>query len=242
MPRLMQRSHRLRSSGPLKMAVPPKEPNPANVPAPPARPRPVLGRDCASGGSLPSGGSMTSDVRRETLPRSSQCGGGDVADPTAPALDRSAVSRSKSALSEASCLSACERRCAYSASLRKRRSPYCACRSNGTLNSASLLNVPWRSGSPQGVLGTAGPCADVATAINPARAPVIATRRLVLISDLLVGQIARGAMRAGHCALCLPRPVQPPKNRSNLLLLPRRPNVAADARKARVGPQWLHLR
>src|SRR6185436_15008542 len=188
MPRLMQRSQRLRSSGPLKIAVPPNVPSPANVPPPPARPRPATGRCGAGGGSLPSGGSITSDVRRDTLPRSSQCGGGDVAEPTAPAFDRSAVSRSKSALSDAICLSACVRRCAYSASLRNRRSPYCDCRSNGTLNSASLLNVPCRSGSPQGVLGTAGPCADVTLPISPARAPVIATIRLVLISDLLVGQ------------------------------------------------------
>jgi hypothetical protein len=42
---------------------------------------------------------MTSDVRREIFRRSSQCGGGDVAEPTCPAFDRSAVSRSKSELS-----------------------------------------------------------------------------------------------------------------------------------------------
>jgi hypothetical protein len=157
MPRLMQRSHRLRSSGPLKIAVPPKAPSPANVPPAAPRPRPVPGRGCANAGSRPSGGSMTSDVRRDTLPRSSQCGGGDVADPTAPALVRSAVSRSNSELSDTSCLSACARRCANSASVRNRRSPYCDCRSKGTLSSASLLKVPCRSGSPPRRLGNRWP-------------------------------------------------------------------------------------
>jgi len=128
---------------------------------------------------------MTSEVRRDTLPRSSQCGGGDVADPTAPAFAVFAVSRSKSALSDASWLLVCVRRCANSASVRKRRSPYWAGRSNGTLSSASLLKVPCRSGSPHGVLGTARPCADVTMATSTASAPVNAITRLVLISDLL---------------------------------------------------------
>ena len=50
---------------------------------------------------------MTSDVRRDTLPRSSQCGGGDVAEPTAPALEcRRSRDRSRRCPT-ASCLSAC---------------------------------------------------------------------------------------------------------------------------------------
>ena len=82
------------------------------------------------------------------------------ADGAGVASDRRSRGRSRSCRT-ASCLSACARRCANSASVRNRRSPYCAGRSNGTLSSASLLQVPCRSGSPHGVLGTAGPCADV---------------------------------------------------------------------------------
>ena len=57
---------------------------------------------------------MTSDVRRDTFPRSSQCGGGEVAEPTAPAFRVSAVNTSNSDTSDCSCFSASARRCVYS--------------------------------------------------------------------------------------------------------------------------------
>jgi hypothetical protein len=53
-------------------------------------------------------------VRRDVFPRSSQCGGGDVAEPTAPAFDRSAVSMLNSELSLATCFSVCASRAANS--------------------------------------------------------------------------------------------------------------------------------
>ena len=83
------------SNGPLALAL---------VLTPRAR-----GRDLAASviaGMRPLAGAITSEVRRDGVPRSSQCGGGEVAEPTAPALAVLAVSRSNSALSVASCFSA----------------------------------------------------------------------------------------------------------------------------------------
>ena len=119
---------------------------------------------------------MTSDVRRDVLPRSSQCGGGEVADPTAPALDRSAVSRSKSALSPLQLALGLRQPLRELRVGEQRRSPYSRGRSNGTLSSASLLHVPCRSGSPHGVFGaadcalmTTDPIATARTAAMPAK-------------------------------------------------------------------------
>ena len=96
---------------------------------------------------------MTEEVRRDVSLRSSQCGGGDVAEPTAPAFAVSAVSTLNSALSVSSCRSVCFNRCSNSASVRNCRSPYCALRSNGTDCSAALDQTPERSGSPHDVRG-----------------------------------------------------------------------------------------
>src|SRR5262245_38236862 len=95
-PRVMHRSHALKSDGLVKVLPP-------NVPRAPAS-----ARFCPSavvGGSRPFGGSITSELRLdgESAPRSSQCGGGDVAEPTWPALEVSAVSTLNSALSVSSC-------------------------------------------------------------------------------------------------------------------------------------------
>src|SRR5215467_172611 len=78
-PRAMQRTYIPVCSGPSK------------GPLPPAGGAAAWRRRASSviGGTRPSGGLMTSDVRREVSLRSSQCGGGDVAEPTAPALARS---------------------------------------------------------------------------------------------------------------------------------------------------------
>ena len=153
--------------------------------------------------------------------------------------ERSAVSRSKSALSDASCLSACAWRCAYSASVRNRRSPYCACRSNGTLSSASLLNVPCRSGSPHGVLGTAGPCADAHRRQSGRRE----LRHRDHTPRPHLGP-PRWSCRASALSIVrCERACSSAKNRSNLPRFPRwRHITAADAREAGIAAQRFHLR
>ena len=92
-------------------------------------------------------------MRRDVSRRSSQCGGGDVAEPTAPALLMSAFSIVNSALSLSSCVPVRFSRCSNSASVSHCRVPNSAGRSNGTVSSASLVQVPDRSGSPHGVRG-----------------------------------------------------------------------------------------
>ena len=201
----MHRSQRLRSSGPLKMAVPPNEPSPANVPPPPApRPRPAAGLCCASAGSLPSGGSMRSDVRRDTLPRSSQCGGGDVADPTAPALERSAVSRSKSALSDRQLLVGLRpalRVLGIGRGIADRRTA--TGRSNGHAELGLAAERPCRVRIAPRRLGNRGPLGRPTTAISAARAPVVATTDVVFIS-----RPHRAIVTIGHCALSLAKRVK----------------------------------
>ena len=96
---------------------------------------------------------MTSDVRWLVSLRSSQCGGGDVAEPTAPALAVSAFSTVNSALSESISAPVCFSRCVNSSSVSHCRSPYDGFRSKGTLNSAELDHTPCRSGSPHAVFG-----------------------------------------------------------------------------------------
>src|SRR5688572_26039730 len=125
---------------------------------------------------------MTSDVRRDGLPRSNQCGGGDVAEPTAPALDRSAVSRSKSELSLSSCRWTCDRRVMNSCSVSSCRSPNSRGRSKGTLSSASLVHVPCRSGSPHGVRGAEGACPETENVLSTHNAP-IDTRSVVFMCE-----------------------------------------------------------
>src|SRR2546421_511256 len=56
----------------------------SRAPRPAARRRRVPAGEI--GGTRPSGGSITSELRRDALPRSSHVGGGDVAEPTCPAL------------------------------------------------------------------------------------------------------------------------------------------------------------
>src|SRR5262245_12019164 len=154
------------------------------LPKLPRTPRPARARASAvTGGMRPFGGSITIDVRYEGLPRSSQCGGGDVAEPTAPALAVSAVSTSNSALSVWSCWAACFCRWANSASVSVCRSPSSGARSKGTLSSGSLVQTPCTSGSPHGVLATADPLAALAATagLRPAlptwapTAPVVAS-------------------------------------------------------------------
>src|SRR6185436_12969280 len=129
------------------------------------------------GGRRPSGGSITSDVRRDVVLYSRQCGIGAVAPCTRP--DRTSTgARSCSSRTRTSC-----RRFAYSSSVRNCRVPYCAGRSNGTPYSLSVVHSPCRSGSPHGVrarravsLPVCAPaasvvdirCADTAIANTPA--------------------------------------------------------------------------
>src|SRR5215472_1467478 len=142
-PRPMQRTHIDICSGPSKGPLP----SGGGVAARRWRPSAVIG------GTRPSGGSITSDVRWLVSLRSSQCGGGDVAEPTAPALAVSALSTVNSALSESICAVVCFSRCVNSSSVSHCRSPYDGLRSKGTLSSAALDHTPWRSGSPHDVLG-----------------------------------------------------------------------------------------
>ena len=97
------------------------------------------------GGRRPSGGSITSEVRRDVVLYSRQCGIGAPAPCTGP--DRTSTrARSCSSRTRMSCM-----RFAYSSSVRNCRVPYCAGRSNGTPYSPSVVHSPCRSGSPHGV-------------------------------------------------------------------------------------------
>ncbi len=107
------------------------------------------------GASRPSGGSVTSDDWRDGSPRSSQNGGGDVWPPTSPMATTSGLTLStrNDSLSSEVWFSASFCRCLNSSSVRKRRLPNCAGRSNGTPTMAVLGQIPWRSGSPHAVFG-----------------------------------------------------------------------------------------
>src|SRR5688500_8305159 len=131
------------------------------------------------GGRRPLLGSITIEVRRDGVPRSSQCGGGDVAEPTAPALAVSAVSTSKSSLAAWSWRSACTRRSANSSSVSSWRVPNRSARSKGTPSSGSLVQVPWMSGSPQGVRAVA--VSTTAAASTAAAAHAIQTPKYLRI-------------------------------------------------------------
>ena len=107
----MQRSYLSRSSGPAKLM-----PSGVRIAAIAPRRRASSFRN----GMRPSGGSITSDVRRDGLPRSSQCAGGPVPPATGPpaCCVRGATNSSRSA---SSCRSACVCRCANSSAV-----TYCA--------------------------------------------------------------------------------------------------------------------
>ncbi len=173
----MQRSQRLKSFGPLNAALL-NDPL-TNVPPP------ILARCSPSGvsaGIRPSGGSMINEVRRDATPRSSQCGGGDVAEPTCPAVDRSAVATSNSALSASSWRSTWARRAANSSSVSRRRSPNSGGRSNGTLSSAWLVHVPARSGSPHDVRGVGALCWACSTSASALNTPHAARTRVFIVT------------------------------------------------------------
>src|SRR6478736_6040625 len=107
------------------------------------------------GGRWPSGGSTTSEDCRDGSPRSSQNGGGDVWPPTSPIATTSALTLStlNDSLSRSDCFSASFCRCLNSSSVRYRRLPNCAGRSNGTPTMAVLGQIPCKSGSPHAVRG-----------------------------------------------------------------------------------------
>src|SRR6185436_18408827 len=139
-PRVMQRSYLSRSSGPAKLM-----PSGVRIAATAPRRRASSLRY----GIRPSGGSITTDVRREGLPRSSQWFGGPV--PAAPwPAARGAMNSSRSA---SSARSAWVTRCENSSAVTVSRVPNCGGRSNGTPSSSSVVNRPEMSGSPHGVRG-----------------------------------------------------------------------------------------